>query len=48
MQIWVPDLRNEEVLKEVWRQLAVLRNDPHEQEYNDLVETAAMETEGWE
>ena len=48
VQIWVPDLRNEEQLKEVQRELAVLYNDPHEQEYNDLAEAAAMENEGWE
>ena len=35
-------------MKEIQRQLAMLRNDPHELEYHDLAETAAMETEGWE
>lgn len=48
VQIWVPNVRDEMVLAEIRRQTALIRNDPHEKEYNAFLESAASLIEGWE
>lgn len=48
VQIWIPDIRKDSVLKEITRQLQVISNDPHEREYGVFLEAAAMSIDGWE
>lgn len=47
IQIWVPDSRRPGFADEVRRQCNLLRNDPHETEILDWIESVA-DTEGWE
>ena len=46
VQIWVLDTRKPGFAEECRRQSLCLRNDPHEQETLDWLESAA-DTEGW-
>jgi hypothetical protein len=46
VQIWVPDTRRPGFAEECRRQSLLLRDDPHEREILDWIETVS-DTEGW-
>jgi hypothetical protein len=46
VQIWVPDTRRPGFAEECRRQSLSLRDDPHEREILDWIETVS-DTEGW-
>ena len=47
VQIWVPDTRRESFALECKRQSLLLKNDPHELEMQQWVQTVA-DTQGWQ
>ncbi|WP_243833968.1 antitoxin MazE family protein [Aminivibrio pyruvatiphilus] len=47
IQIWVPDTKRPEFVRECRRQSLLLQNDVQEREVLDFI-AAASDTEGWE
>jgi hypothetical protein len=47
VQVWVPDVTRPGFAKEVWRQVALVRDQFEEGEALDFIE-AAQDTRGWE